>query len=165
MKNVLERLQPLREARERRAQRQHHEDSQAHRQALALQLSAQRSLRALETSQRDTRQAAMGDAAVTAAQAQAALAYAGVLAVRAGAAQSLLTTRSQAAAQALAAARASQQAHARLVRINDMVGQVCDRLAAEQRRATDGTAESRSDDEFSAGWAAQRPNELAGGRA
>jgi len=163
MKTALERLQPVREARERRALRQHHDDSLVHEQALAQQMGAQRAVHRLQASHREARAVALGDGPVRADQAQAALEHAAVLAGRVADAGKRLLVRTQAAGQALEVARRSRQAHARQVRINDMVRQVCDTQAGERERALGAAEESRSDDDYALAWVAQRRSLAHGG--
>lgn len=162
--NLLQRLRPVRDARERRALRQHHEASHAHQQTLGEQLNAQRGVARLQGALERARDQALAAGPVSAVQAQAALEYAQSLGEPLALARERAQACREAAERALAAARVTRQAHARQVLRNETLRKTCDSQAALARRTQHSADERRQEDEFLPQWTMHRCAGKPGGR-
>jgi ribosomal protein L20 len=151
MTALLKRLLPLHDVRQRRAQRQFHEDSLAHEQALSDQMQASKIVVGLQQS-KDKELHQLLSSELQAAEAQAGVEYAAYLTVQTDLARERVQTAVQETAQALEVARASRKAYLRQVRVNHLMRQASKEQLRQLAISRFRAEELRQEDEFACAW-------------
>lgn len=149
---VLDGLLPIHASRERRALRVYHERNRAYELALDAQMHAALVLTRLQHSAEAVLGAVLEGGAMSAGQAQAALAQVEVFERRIEDTQSLLQKLTAKTQVALDAAREARLVYAAKVRTNHKLTEACRQEAERATRRSAQRTEQRTDDEFSARW-------------
>jgi ribosomal protein L20 len=151
MTALLKRLLPLHDVRQRRAQRQFHEDSLAYEQSLSDQMQASKVVVGLEQS-RDSELRQLLSTELQAAQAHAGIEYTAYLGVQVGLARERVQAAVQDTARALELARTSRKAYLRQVRVNHMLRQASKEQLRQLSISRSRADELRQEDEFACTW-------------
>lgn len=149
---VLDGLLPIHASRERRALRIYHERNQAYELALAAQMHAALVLTRLQHSAKEVLGAVLEGGAMSAGEAQAALAQVEVFERRIEDTRLQLHTLTARTQVALDAAREARCVYAAKARTHHKLNEACRQEAERAMRLQAQRTEQRTDDEFSARW-------------
>ncbi len=155
MTALLKRLLPLHDVRQRRTQRQFHEDSLAYEQALSDQMQASKVVLGLEQS-KDRELGKLLSTESQAAQVHAGIEYVAYLTTQAGLARERVQAAVQDTAQALQVARTSRKAYLKQVRVSHMMRQASQEQLRQLSISRSRTEELRQEDEFACAWQTSR---------
>lgn len=152
---LLKHLLPLHDARERRAQRQFHEDTLAHERALLAQISAASLVVRLQGA-RDRAREDVLSSATSADMAMAGFQHAELLSTQATSAIVQVEQAEQFTLTALQKVRASRQAYTHRVRVNQMVKKASNEQLRQLAIARAHAEEVRNEDEYACIWTSKR---------
>jgi len=149
-------LLPIHAVRERRAQRLHHEQSQAYERALSAQMRASTALERLQQSYQTALSSALEGGEMSAAYAQALLEQAVVAQRGMGPAQKELDKKKLQMEQALAAADDARKLYASKVCMHQKMRELCSLQDSREAKVAEARCEVEADDEFVAPWLARK---------